>query len=303
MEITTGIHFQSQGVLDKSTTVPNPQDAVFSPYSTLLFRTSERWNAELGIRYNHHSKFGSNFNYSLASTYWIQDELKLFANYTTGFKAPNLFQLYGAFGANPNLNPLISKAFEVGIAWQVDASMLYGEMAYFRRNVDQIIVFDFNAGYLNQDEQNDQGIEFSVGICPVDQLKMNIQYTFLDGTTVSVGPNGESIESDNLFKRPDHQIEGMIEYSFNKSWNFGITASWSNERPDLFFNPNNFFTPEIVVLEPFLYLTVNANYTISKNLKAYMTIKNLSNASFSEVYGFGTPGINYSLGMNFTLSR
>ena len=70
---------------------------------------------KLGGRFNHHNQYGNNFTYSFNPSYLIQDELKLFVNITSGFRAPSITELFGPFGANPNLKPEKSSTQEAGL--------------------------------------------------------------------------------------------------------------------------------------------------------------------------------------------
>ena len=63
------------------------------------------FNLELGGRYNNHNKYGSNFTYSFNPSYLINGNVKIFANLSSGFRAPSISELFGPFGANPNLKP------------------------------------------------------------------------------------------------------------------------------------------------------------------------------------------------------
>jgi len=44
----------------------------------------------------------------------LPKKVKLFFNYSTGFKAPSLNQLYGQYGPNPDLKPEKSESIEGG---------------------------------------------------------------------------------------------------------------------------------------------------------------------------------------------
>ena len=84
-----------------------------SPYLQLNLALSEKLLLEAGYRYNHHSNFGGQSNWSLAlgvnSTETWSSRLSL----GSAFQSPTLDQLGGPFGANPDLRPQTSLSLEL----------------------------------------------------------------------------------------------------------------------------------------------------------------------------------------------
>lgn len=301
IQFTGGLHYQSHGMIDESATTPNPSDNILSPYITFLINPNSRLNAELGLRYNNHSKFGGNTNYSLAASYWASNQLKFFSNYSTGFKAPNLFQLYGAFGANENLDPQLSKSFELGAQVISNDSKFDTQFTYFKRKVNDVIVFEFTPGYFNRDKQNDQGVEVEIGVRLSERLSLKGQYTYLDGEVTTVNDNDQEEKSDNLYRRPKHNFTLSANVQLIDNLVINARLSSVGERGDLFFNPDNFFMAEEVILDSYLIINVYAQFQLSKNVILYLDLKNLTDSEFMEVYGFSTLGFNVIGGVRLKL--
>src|SRR5690606_35814651 len=79
-------------------------------------RFFERWTVSLGGRYDRHSVYGSHETWRATQAYHLPGTDTVFrASYGTGFKAPTINELYGSFGANPDLKPEKSRGWEVGI--------------------------------------------------------------------------------------------------------------------------------------------------------------------------------------------
>ena len=75
-------------------------------YASLVVKDIAGFNLELGGRYNNFNKYGDVFTFSFNPSYVINNTIKLFANITSGFKAPSLYQVYSEY-RNPlkNLTP------------------------------------------------------------------------------------------------------------------------------------------------------------------------------------------------------
>jgi vitamin B12 transporter len=110
VQLLSGVNLQNLKMMDTTATESNPSITITSPYLSVMLHNLQGFNFELGGRYNNHSKYGSNFTYSINPSYLITSSIidlktKLFFNYSTGFKAPTLYQLYGKYGANQALKP------------------------------------------------------------------------------------------------------------------------------------------------------------------------------------------------------
>ncbi|MEE9372727.1 MAG: TonB-dependent receptor [Saprospiraceae bacterium] len=300
-QLIVGLNLQNHQMLDDFTVIPDPKETIVSPYASLLLNLAENINAEVGIRYNDHSKFGENTNYSLALSYRITDNLKTFINYSTGFKAPNLFQLYGAFGANPELNPQKSKSFEIGLQAPLINGIINPQITFFSRKVTDVIVF--TTGYMNQDQQNDMGVELEAGLRLGKNILLQLQYAFLDGNVITKDFSGTTLKVNNLYRRPKHNfsIKGFFTPNDKLSFNLGIKSIGS--RSDLFFNPANGFAQEEVKLDSYFYVTLQGDYRFDETMGLFVDIKNLTNSNFQEVYGFTTLGANISFGVRLKFAE
>jgi vitamin B12 transporter len=110
VQMIAGLNYQSYKVKDIDTV-----NSIISPYMSFLLRNNNGLNIELGGRFNHHNKYGNNFTYSFNPSYFINNSIKVFANITSGFRAPSINELFGLYGANPNLKPEQSNTQEAGV--------------------------------------------------------------------------------------------------------------------------------------------------------------------------------------------
>jgi vitamin B12 transporter len=186
------LNFQLDGIDEGS--------QILSPYVTAFLRSGFGLNGELGLRLNNHSEYGSNWTFNVAPVYNITEEIKLLASVSSGFKAPTLNELFGPFGANTELKPQRSLTVDTGVELQLLDGSMTASAIYFRRSIKDLISYSGNQGYINVNEQNDSGIELSVGY-KQGQTMVEVFYNYLDG---AITQNGE--ETDNLIRRPDHNF-------------------------------------------------------------------------------------------------
>jgi len=70
---------------------------------------------DASIRYDDNSRFGNKVTYHIAPSWQIDvTGTRLKASFGTGFKSPALQELFGGFGANPNLKPETSTGYDAG---------------------------------------------------------------------------------------------------------------------------------------------------------------------------------------------
>ncbi len=267
---------------------------LYSPYFTVRIRNFSGLNGELGVRLNSHSEYGSNVTVSGSASYQFNEVFKILSSVGTGFKAPTLDELYGPFGANPDLQPERSIYFNAGTELSFLDNDLNFTGNFFIRNITDVIVYSF-PGYLNQDEQDDKGIEVFGSYSPLSGLQFNASFDYLIGSSVI---NGQ--KTDNLLRRPKTKVVlsgSVIPFS---GFNFSVQGSYLGERDDIYFKPD--FSSEIVTLDEIFLLNANASYSLVENkVTIFGVIKNILDTDYSEVYGFNTTGLAWNLGVKVNL--
>ena len=302
VQVFGGVNFQGLQMLDSTTLVVDPSETIVSPSLNFILKAFEKLNAEAGFRYNRHSGFGSNANYSASLSYRFTENFKAYGAYTTGFKAPVLFQLFGQFGANENLGPEKSTAVETGVEFQALNNSLRLGANFFSRKIKDAIAYDFAKGYINQDEQNDRGIDVEIAWEINDKLGVKGHYSYLTGEITTVNSSNQTTAFHNLFRRPKHSFFADFQYRPIPKLLLSVQAQRIGKRDDLFFNPDNFFTEETVNLGAYLLLNVYADFKLmDEKLAVFADLKNILNTDFVEVYGFNALGLSFQSGLRFRL--
>lgn len=296
--LTVGFNFQEFGMTDSTAVEIMPLETVWSPYALYSIQL-DQLNLSGGLRYNSHSQFGNNTTYELSGSYFITDRIKGFASYSTGFKAPLLPQLFGTFGANPNLLPEESTYWTIGLNYYSDDSPFSFGANYFDRDVEQRITFGLNPdtgefGFNNLENQQDSGFEFSAGVNSND-WHISLAYIYLTGMSTDTGGN---IISEDLLRRPQSQIDFSINYTGIDRLNLGVNLNYTGDRQDLLFD---FTTFEVnpVTLESYNTVNINAQYQLNEAFELYGFLQNAFDNEFEEIAGFNVLRQYVGVGIRF----
>lgn len=132
-------------VLGQGITATDGDRDNFAMYAELALPLTRQLEAQLALRYDHYSDFGSATTPKVGLKYKATPELLFRANWGRGFRAPTLpeispsvatffvqvndpvlglsgVQVSGVFAGNPNLNPEKSRATTIGMVWEPSAS-------------------------------------------------------------------------------------------------------------------------------------------------------------------------------------
>lgn len=295
-----GLNYQYAQIDGLDAVLKNPASDIYSPYATAMVKNWNGFNGEFGVRLNSHSEYGTNSTFGISGSYDILEHVKILASFGTGYRAPNVAELFGAFGANPNLAPEKSRYFNFGIEGFLLENRLKTSINYFNRSIDDVIIYLFPEGYVNQDQQDDQGIEYAISYLTNEMISINANYNYLTGTLTSKDASGNKVTSNDLIRRPTHSFGIGLEIRPSAELSVQINGSYLGERKDNFFNTID-FSSSIVTLEAYSILNMYVEYKLQNGNMAFFTdIKNLLGANYTEVYGYNTVGFSGNAGVRFT---
>jgi len=258
------------------------------------------FNLELGGRFNHHNQYGNNFTYSFNPSYLIHERLKLFVNITSGFRAPSISELFGPFGANPNLKPEKSTTQEAGLQTMSRNKKLEVTITGFNRNITDVIIYEAN-GYENRDKQHDYGGELEAGYSFNERLSFKINYTYVDGK-ITQKISGKDTSYYNLIRRPKNNTHLFVNYQPCKNFFVSTSLQVTGKRTDTYYDPTTFL-PSEVALRSYALWNLYAQYSfIKKKLNLFVDAKNLTNKkNYYEIYGYSVQGLNITGGIRFKI--
>ena len=274
---------------DRTMFANTAQTTQSDPYFNLVFVSGTGWTINSGARINVHSEYGNHWVYNLNPSYsWKlnQGYLKGVFSYSTAFIVPSLTQLFGEFGANPELQPETNRSLEVGME-RVWEGKMRASLVYFHRREENAVIFN-NSSFQYFKTGSDikvSGVEFEWYWEPSEQLEVNANYTFTER-------NG-----DNAIRIPRHKGNLNLGYQFNHRLYANLSYSYTGNRKDTDFNSLTDLT-----LDAFSLYGVHFSYTlIPERLKMFIQGENLGNADFQEVFGFTSRGRNLSVGFQLSL--
>jgi vitamin B12 transporter len=273
-----------------------------APYANVLWNGTKGLSIEAGGRYTNHSAYGNNFTWNVNPTYLWNNSVKLFANISTGFRTPSLYQLFSEYG-NAALKPERSLNYEGGLQLLSDNGNAYLRATYFDREVKNLIVFytdpaTYESMYINRDKQKDHGIELDAKVQFNEHFMAKAFYSYADGTvTTKLGDRDTALF--NLYRRPKEAYSMTLGATFGR---FQASAQLYavGAVPDQYFDRNSFRTVT-VTLKSYATLNLYAEYALKRPaLRFFADLRNVTGAQYQEVYGYATPGFNLYGGVRYS---
>lgn len=294
-----GANYQEMKIGGEANAVENPSSDVFSPYITALIKGLNGFNGEVGLRLNNHSEYGNNSTASFSVSFEIIEEIRLLGSLGSGFRAPTVSELFGAFGANPNLEPEESVYFNIGAETYSLENRLKTSINYFNRSIDNVILYLSPDGYINRDNQEDQGIEISTSYIINEKISLNGNYNYLTGELTSKSTSGETTTSNNLLRRPKHSLGLGVTATPVDELTVTIQGNYIGERTDIFFNNVDFSSSEVTLSAHPLVNFYSEYRVLEGDASIFIDLKNILDTEYTEAYGFNTLGFTAKFGARF----
>jgi vitamin B12 transporter len=258
-------------------------------------------NVELGGRFNHHSSYGNNFVFNFNPSYLLNRELKVFANISTAYKVPTLFQLYSEY-QNPfrALDPEKAITYEGGVQYTSPGNLVNARVAVFKRNVKDAIIFYndpvlFKSYYNNQDKQKDWGFEIEPTINIGNKAQIVLSYAHVDGK-VETKNGSKDTSFFNLDRRPKDIFSATVNCHITQKLFASAGVQHFGKRTDIDFSAGG-----KTALPAYTLVNFYAEYQVVKLLKLFVDVKNITNTSYAEVLGYNTLGRNFNAGISVRL--
>lgn len=296
LQLLAGMAYQSYKLPEPDTT-----NTILSPYASLYMKRAG-FHLEVGGRYNRHSRFGSAFTYSINPSYLFGERLKLFANWSTGFRAPSISELFGPFGANPDLEPETGRTLEGGLqVWALDRSLSL-VATYFNRDLKDAITYAFPDGYINRDRQEDHGVEAELQFRPSDRWTLRANYTYVDGE-ITQDLGGKDTSFYNLLRRPRHSINLYAGAQALPKLFLSLEVQSAAARQDVFFDPAQFYAAVPQTLAPYTLIHASAEWgRPGGSFRLFADLRNIGDRNeYYEVYGYNAQGFNGTAGVRLRL--
>ncbi len=288
LKLVGGINYQSLAYSQ-----PDFEEKSFNmvdPYLTFIYDVNN-FNIQVGGRINNHSDYGTNFVYNINPSYLIKFDIfniKLFSSYATSFITPSLYQLYGPFGANSQLEPEESKSLEGGFAFLGEKFNL--NVVYFYRKDENLILWNSigrSATYENSNKKIEtDGLEFSGSYQVSKKLSLGGHYA-----------HTQRLNGGDAFRIPTNKYSLSVSYFPIENLTAKLTYLHTGAR-DLQYFDNNTFKSVLVDAEAFDIVDLSLCYKWN-SLAISGTINNLLNERYQAIAGYTAVKRNYNLRIRY----
>lgn len=261
-----------------------------SSYASLNIKFGKGFNTELGSRWNHHSIYGNNFTYSFNPSY-LKNKFKIFANISSGYRIPSLYQLYSEFG-NKNLKPETSTNLEAGV--QLLEEKVTGRIVLFKRDIKNVFVFytdpvTYAGRYINEDKQKDAGVETEIFF---QSGKMNISanHSYVGGKIFTKDISGKDTSYNNLYRKPSQTFNLTIGYQALKA----LFVSAHFKKVGKFYEAKYADAP--YPMKGYYTVDIYGEYKLKK-IKFLADLQNITDQQYFDIRGFNSKRFNFNAGI------
>lgn len=267
-----------------------------SLYGQVRVSPVEGLTLDAGTRYDHQSMFGGNTVFSAGGAYTPNDGATVLrGNYSEGYKAPSLYQMYSAYG-DAGLRPEKAKGWEVGVE-QGLGRYFRASATWFQRKSDNLIDFAYcptggtlpdicytpgtNTSrfgyYANVARAHAKGLELA-GSAVFGPMFANANYTFTEAEDRTADA---STYGRQLPRVPRHManIEGGFDVSGLRAV---VAARYSGET----FNSAS----SSAVLGDYWLFDARAQYALAPGLLLQGRVDNIGDKHYETASGYGSLG-------------
>ncbi|OWU70873.1 hypothetical protein ATO2_04070 [Roseovarius sp. 22II1-1F6A] len=256
---------ESNGVEEDRTTTGVYAQALWAPRSDL--------DLSLSLRHDDTSDFGAATTGRLAAAWRPADDLILRAAYGTGFRAPSLYELYGDYVGNEDLDAERSESFELGIEKRF-ANEGFVRATAFRTEIDDLIIYDTSVYAYSQVEGRTtiEGLELSGGVAITPTLELLANYTYTET---------EDRDGDRLARVPRHDLTLGLDAALNDRVNGRVTVTHNADVVDA-------VSGGLEPLDDWTRVDAQITYDITDSAEAYLRVENLFDEEYQTITGYGT---------------
>uniref|UniRef100_UPI0032179D6E TonB-dependent receptor n=1 Tax=uncultured Draconibacterium sp. TaxID=1573823 RepID=UPI0032179D6E len=285
--ITAGFDFMNFGGFAENEKAKNGQGIVFADttltehgiYALIQHNFAKKLTINGGLRYHHHSKYGDHWIPSFGFTYEPGKQITWRGSVSKGFRSPTMRELF-LWGPNPNLNPESIWNYETGISKSFYDQRIHTELTLFMLKGDNLIVNSGPPnGWQNTGEVSNKGIEFAFTAEPAQNLGLNVTYSYIN-------------MENPVYATPEHHLFLNARYRLKK---LQLSASLQQ-----ISNLDNDASP-VVNLESYTLVNAKATYNLTRNIKVFISGKNLLDTNYEVNRYYSMPGATVFGGINLIL--
>lgn len=284
-------------------------DGEFGPFESALPEVSARttglflqhqaeWDETFavtgGVRLDAHSRFGRAATWRAAASLALPGSgTRLRASLGTAFKAPTLLQLFDPQFGNARLAPERGLGWDAGAEHDLARGRLRIGGGVFGSRFEDLVGFEFPAGFRNTKAAEAHGVEAWVSALPAAGVRVRGSYSFTDAVDVGGG------EEDGLplLRRPRHQASVDAEVEMDRM-SLAASLQWVGSRDDLDFSV---VPARRAALDSYALVRIAVSREVFAGLRLLARVENLLDEEYAEALHFETPGRTLTVGGRFEL--
>lgn len=294
---TEDSRYENSGVRDST--------GIDSVFFQTVFKPVDGLTLTGGIRHDDHEDFGSNTSLAGNLVYRISEEgPTIRASYAEGFRAPSLIDLDDRpFGyGTPDLVPETAKSYEIGVDQSLIGKAVRVSVTLFQRDTDNQIAFaacpaapdpapevctngsrPFGTT-LNIERNRTKGVEAVLSIVPVEQLRIDANYTWLDTENRSTGANF----GNELARRPASSLYLNASYQTRFGLKLGADMQMVGDSFDNLANSRR--------IDGYILAGARASIPVTDAFEVFGRIDNLFDVTYETATDFGSQGRSAYIG-------
>ena len=237
---------------------------------------------QANIRYDRVGGSGSDLTGYLGYGYALAPSVKLIANVSSAFKAPELAQLNDPLSGNPALESERSRSFELGAQYAAGASIVRATW-FNTRTTNQFAVdpnncfsgdYPFSCPTFNIARGSNKGLELSAT-------------GRVNGIDARASVTSQNPRNDTTGAVLIRRARTLASLSLSKpfgAWRVGSDFQYAGSRPD-----TDFVTGSKKELGAYWLANLNLDYQVNKNVAFYGRIDNVFDRDYQTAYGYNQP--------------
>ncbi|MTJ52682.1 TonB-dependent receptor [Anabaena sp. UHCC 0253] len=274
-----------------------------SVFNTALFavntwKINDALQADLGVRQNFDSQFGSYFNPSFGLRYAVNPAVAVRGSWAGAQRNPGLDQLYvfdtvHNWNPNPDLKPETGSTWTAGVDVKLSQNLL-GQFTYFGNSLDNRL------GVINGKWEN-IGLVDTNGLEAALQLKIAREWsTFLNYTYTDAQIKTGTEKGLQLGLIPYSLLQTGIGYQ-NNGWQANLYATYNSGSRRSIFSRNIPGERSTDFAPSFFNLDFSGRIPVNKNLGLTFYLENILGEQYERVNRIYSPGFTFRVGLTSSL--
>ncbi|MCD8513207.1 MAG: TonB-dependent receptor [Nitrincola sp.] len=288
----SGFDAQKERILKGSGFTRDQRD-IFGVFLQTQYQLTDNWTLSGGLRHDDDEFFGNQTTGNIGLDWQLNNQHNLGATISQGYRAPNLMELYGPWGANPNLQP--EKSINYELYWRYQHSNeVSNEIRVFQNTIDNLIQSDRLYDFYNIDKARIRGIEFV--------SKYNSGNLYLSGSITIQNPKDITSEDQIALRASDRDSGRLLPRRSRESGRFdidyqnsigglGITFEGQGKRSDTAWTSNE--------MGGYVLAHTRAHWHLSPDWTLRAKIDNLFDKDYEQAAGYNTQGRYFETSLTY----